>query len=161
MTKAAEPRNSEYGAPRENVGQAGTLLQPRDDVIRSTYVDTGLGRVRRSVDEPTPLLLVPPRPWAYAGAQRNSMLGSGLVLGSSPDHNDSGESDGREEHFRASVITGADPVPVLQAAEHDLDTVSSLVSAFAVLDGATRDFRPGMQGRIPLPFNASLNQSAS
>ena len=63
--------------------------------------------------------------------------------------------------MRAPVATRRNPSPVLQSTEHDLDVVAAFVAALVVFDWLSERLRPGMQGFIPLSFNASLNQSAS
>ena len=86
---------------------------------------------------------------------------SGPGLRSSPEHDGRGEGYGGEEDLRASVVAGGHTTPVLRPPEHDLDPVAACVAALVGLDGLAAHFRPGMQGFIPLSFNASLNQSAS
>ena len=68
-------------------------------------------------------------------------------------------SDGRADDAPGTVPSQEprNPPPVLEPPEHDLDPVARV----SCLMGLPRDFRPGMQGIIPLSVNASLNQSAS
>ena len=41
-----------------------------------------------------------------------------------PEGDDGGDGDGAEEAVGASVVSGSDAMPILQASEHDLDTMS-------------------------------------
>jgi hypothetical protein len=80
------------------------------------------------------------------------MFGTGLLLGSSPEHDCRGEGDGGSEHLGASVLTGGDPAPVLRAAEHDLDAVAVLGSALVMIDGTTARLSAGDAGLYPFVF---------
>ena len=53
---------------------------------------------------------------------------------SKPEDDGCGDCDGGHEGVRASVVSGVDAVPVLEASEHDLDLV-----ALAVKDRIVRD----------------------
>jgi hypothetical protein len=45
------------------------------------------------------------------------------------------EGDCRQKYLWVSIVSGDDPSPVFQAAEHDLDPVPSFVALFVVFDG--------------------------
>lgn len=45
------------------------------------------------------------------------------------------ESDCGEEYLWAAIVTCRDGSPILEPAEHDLDTISALVAALVILDG--------------------------
>jgi hypothetical protein len=80
------------------------------------------------------------------------MFGTGLLLGSSPEHDCRGEGDGGSEHLGASVVSVRDPAPVLQAAAHDLDAVAALGSALVMLGGTTARLPAGGAGLYPFVF---------
>ena len=50
----------------------------------------------------------------------------------------------REEDLGAPVVAGADPAPVLQSAEHELDSVAAFVAALVMIldDGPSDRFPP-------------------
>lgn len=67
--------------------------------------------------------------------------------------------------FVQNALTGTDPLPKSAKQDFDgrshnqrhFDAVSAFVASLIVFHGL-RCFRSGMQGRIPLSFNTSLNQ---
>ena len=73
-----------------------------------------------------------PRVWGFVGLLLLA-LGSRLI-DLQPEQDCSSESDGREEYLWASVISGGDAPPILQASEHDFDAVASFVAALVVSD---------------------------
>ena len=50
---------------------------------------------------------------------------------------------------------------ILDPAEHSLDTISSLVAAFVILDGFLARLAPRNAGVVPFSIRVSRNQSAS
>ena len=69
---------------------------------------------------------------------------------SQPEQDGRGEHDCGEEGFRAPVVSGGDPPPVLEAAEHDLDAVAAFVAALVVFDGLVPYFPARDAGRDAL-----------
>ena len=55
--------------------------------------------------------------------------------GSYPKYNGCGVCDGRKVQFGASVVAGCDASPVLDFAEHALDTVAAFVALLIVFYG--------------------------
>ena len=55
--------------------------------------------------------------------------------GSYPKYNGCGVCDGRKVQFGASVVVACDASPVLDFAEHALDTVVAFVAPVIIIDG--------------------------
>ena len=55
--------------------------------------------------------------------------------GSYPKYNGCGVCDGRKVQFGASVVVACDASPVLDFAEHALDTVAAFVAPLIIFDG--------------------------
>lgn len=60
----------------------------------------------------------------------------------------------------ASVVSGVDASPVLEATKHDFDLVTLSVERGVVRDGDLRLRFEGMQIAVPLAASACRNQSA-
>lgn len=67
-----------------------------------------------------------------AVAQRSGkLLRTGVILGSHPELGGCSEGDGRKGHLQASVGTGGNAAAVIEAAEHDLESIAAFVAALA------------------------------
>src|SRR5690606_36322030 len=62
------------------------------------------------------------------------------------------EGYGGEEDDRAPVVSGCNTPPVLEPAEHDLDAIAALVTAFVVPDGFLPALPAGDACLYPLVF---------
>lgn len=96
------------------------------------------------------------RPASSADLQRTdgfkSSLGSGHVIVSYPEHDGCSESDGRQEHLGTPVVSGCNPTPILDPAEHDFDAVSPFVSSLVVSDSLLSLLPARDAGAYPFVF---------
>jgi hypothetical protein len=78
-----------------------------------------------------------------------------------PEDEAGGECYCGQEGVSASVVSGVDAAPVLEAGEHVLDTMALAIKRAVVRNECLAVIFEGMQGVMPRAASAFGNQSAS